>query len=207
MQADEFEKKIQETMEGFALVPGSQVWEQVSLRIKKEKSRRKVLLYWFFIGFGLLVGTTTWYFLYYQTDTKQVFTRNDSNEGNGRKNHIASKDDKTKKLQQKTSTDVSKIERRRVVKSRIAASASAKIAFIKVDGKTHFVQIPEENKIPLKPNEKQSQNREEQKFVQQILPPHKFYNPTATAKVATGETTLEKDTLVFSAANKEIDRK
>src|SRR4051812_40245111 len=127
MQADEFEKKIRETMEGFALAPNSNVWEEVSLRIKKEKSRRKVLLYWLFIGLGMLAGTATWYFLHNPIKTRQVLTRNNSNAENDRNNHMnqsrqesASTDHKIKKLQEKTFIDISKTERKRVVKSKFA---------------------------------------------------------------------------------------
>ncbi|MEJ7679192.1 MAG: hypothetical protein WKG06_15325 [Segetibacter sp.] len=41
MQADEFEKKIQNKMEGFELVPDSEVWKQVSVKIEKEKNNEE----------------------------------------------------------------------------------------------------------------------------------------------------------------------
>lgn len=42
MQADEFEKKIQDKMEGFELVPDNEVWKQVANRIAKEKRNEEL---------------------------------------------------------------------------------------------------------------------------------------------------------------------
>lgn len=42
----EFEKKIQLTMEEFALAPNDAVWQKVELRISQEKKRRRIIFYW-----------------------------------------------------------------------------------------------------------------------------------------------------------------
>src|SRR3954454_24079310 len=61
MQADEFEKDIRDKMEGFSLVPGSEVWNQVSTRLQREKKKRRVLFYWLFSGLVLLAGISAWW--------------------------------------------------------------------------------------------------------------------------------------------------
>jgi hypothetical protein len=42
MQANEFEKDIQNKLESFELTPTGEVWTQVAARIEKEKKRRVV---------------------------------------------------------------------------------------------------------------------------------------------------------------------
>ena len=63
MQADEFEKNIQNKMEGFGLVPNSEVWNQVSIRIEKEKKKRKLVFFWLSMGLVLLAGTSALLFI------------------------------------------------------------------------------------------------------------------------------------------------
>src|SRR4028119_66951 len=61
MQADEFEKNIQNKMEGFGLVPNGEIWKQVSIRIEKDKKKRKVVFFWLFISLILVAGTSALY--------------------------------------------------------------------------------------------------------------------------------------------------
>ena len=79
MQADEFEKKIQNKMEEFGLVPGSEVWKQVSIRIEKEKKKRRALLFLLFTGFVLLSGTSILWLINNENNKKPVTNYVNSN--------------------------------------------------------------------------------------------------------------------------------
>jgi hypothetical protein len=46
MPDNNFEKKLQEQMEGFKLQPSEQVWSEVELRIRKKKDRRRIIFWW-----------------------------------------------------------------------------------------------------------------------------------------------------------------
>ncbi|MBK5272179.1 MAG: hypothetical protein JJE22_14310, partial [Bacteroidia bacterium] len=52
MPANEFEKKVQQRMEQLNLAPSDEVWLEVERRIRKEKKRRRFII-WFFL-FGAL---------------------------------------------------------------------------------------------------------------------------------------------------------
>ena len=53
MEANEFEKKIQSTMDEFALIPNEAVWENVASEIAVDKRRRRII-FWFFSSVLLL---------------------------------------------------------------------------------------------------------------------------------------------------------
>ena len=59
MPANEFEKKIQQRMDELKLAPSGEVWEQVELRIRKEKKRRRIIFWVPFLFLGLGGGLTT----------------------------------------------------------------------------------------------------------------------------------------------------
>jgi hypothetical protein len=46
MPDNNFEKRLQEQMEGFRLQPSEQVWSEVELRIRKKKDRRRIIFWW-----------------------------------------------------------------------------------------------------------------------------------------------------------------
>jgi hypothetical protein len=46
MPDNNFEKRLQEQMEGFKLQPSEQVWDEVELRIRKKKNRRRIIFWW-----------------------------------------------------------------------------------------------------------------------------------------------------------------
>ena len=43
MPDNNFEKRLQEHMEGFRLKPPEQVWDEVEQRIRKKKDRRRII--------------------------------------------------------------------------------------------------------------------------------------------------------------------
>ncbi|HEX8358280.1 MAG TPA: hypothetical protein VF610_12735, partial [Segetibacter sp.] len=61
MQANEFEKDIQNKLESFELTPTGEVWTQVAARIEKEKKRRVVGFVWIGIVLLLLAGLSGWW--------------------------------------------------------------------------------------------------------------------------------------------------
>ena len=62
MQENEFEKRVQQKMDGFTLLPREDVWNQVETRIKKERNR-KPLFIWMFAGLLLLGGAGAWWYI------------------------------------------------------------------------------------------------------------------------------------------------
>ena len=59
MPANEFEKKVQQRMDELKLALSGKVWEQVELRIRKEKKRRRIIFWLPFLFLGLGGGLTT----------------------------------------------------------------------------------------------------------------------------------------------------
>ncbi|MGZ5136142.1 MAG: hypothetical protein ACXWCG_13375, partial [Flavitalea sp.] len=58
MAENEFEKKVQQKMDGFNLDPTPAVWTSVQARIRKEKKRR--FLFWWLLLLAGGIGTTVW---------------------------------------------------------------------------------------------------------------------------------------------------
>jgi hypothetical protein len=56
----EFEKKIQLTMEEFALAPNDAVWQKVEVRIEKDKKRRRIIFYWMAAMILVVAGGGLW---------------------------------------------------------------------------------------------------------------------------------------------------
>ncbi len=46
MPDNNFEKRLQEQMEGFKLQPSELVWDEVEQRIRKKKNRRRIIFWW-----------------------------------------------------------------------------------------------------------------------------------------------------------------
>ncbi len=59
MQANDFENKIKSRLEEFTLVPKEDVWDLVAARIAKEKKRKGLIFWFFFLGI-LAIGFATW---------------------------------------------------------------------------------------------------------------------------------------------------
>ncbi|WP_207496660.1 outer membrane beta-barrel protein [Aridibaculum aurantiacum] len=62
MQND-FEKKLQQEMETFSLVPGDAVWQKVEQHIQKDKKRRRFFIIWFAAAVLLLTGAGLYFFV------------------------------------------------------------------------------------------------------------------------------------------------
>ncbi len=54
MRENEFEKGVQQKMEGFHLSPSAEVWVEVEQRIRKEKKQR--FIFWWFLGLVVIGG-------------------------------------------------------------------------------------------------------------------------------------------------------
>ena len=54
---NEFEKKWKQEMETFSLEPNKEVWQRVSLRIRKDKERKRIFIFWMIASFLLVGGT------------------------------------------------------------------------------------------------------------------------------------------------------
>jgi len=59
MGNDSFENKLEQELNGLQIQPSAAVWQQVEIRIRKEKKRR-MLLWWIFSSSFLLAGTGIW---------------------------------------------------------------------------------------------------------------------------------------------------
>lgn len=60
MPVNDFEKQVRQKMDELQLRPSGEVWTEVEKRIRKEKQRRRFVL-WFFITGLLLLGGTAWW--------------------------------------------------------------------------------------------------------------------------------------------------
>ena len=56
MPVNNFEKQVQQKMDELQLRPSAEVWEEVEKRIRKEKRRRRFII-WFFLFGVLALGT------------------------------------------------------------------------------------------------------------------------------------------------------
>ncbi len=65
MQENEFEKKVQNRLDGLSLVPNEEVWKQVEARIRNKK-RRRLIFFWMLAGLFLTGGIGTLIFLNYK---------------------------------------------------------------------------------------------------------------------------------------------
>lgn len=61
MPENEFEKQVQQRLDSLQLRPSGEVWDEVERRIRRERKRRLILI-WFAFAFLLLTGATSWYF-------------------------------------------------------------------------------------------------------------------------------------------------
>jgi hypothetical protein len=58
---NEFEKKIQQQMEGFSLTPADGVWDKVAARITREKKRRRLVIFWWTASILIIgIGAGVW---------------------------------------------------------------------------------------------------------------------------------------------------
>ncbi len=177
MLADEFEKKIQDKMEGFELVPDDKVWEQVSMQIKKEKKKRRVLLYWMFAGFILLAGTLTIWFINDGNNRKLVINRVNNNvpkiENYKIKENGTNSLNSLKKVHKtqlaKNEVYLKKDTLNNVFRYRIKKDGDLKIENFKNESVAFNVNTDKENTT--------IENEERQTL--RYLPPHRFYNPGA----------------------------
>ena len=70
MQANEFEKKVQQTMDEFRLRPSDDVWQNVERRIRERKKKRRIIFFVLFSFIGLvLLG----YGVYNFSDKQKTF--------------------------------------------------------------------------------------------------------------------------------------
>ncbi len=56
MQTHDFEKHVQKELAEFSLEPTDGVWQNVELRINKERKKRRIVFFWLFAGIVLLGG-------------------------------------------------------------------------------------------------------------------------------------------------------
>lgn len=195
MQADEFEKKIQHKMEGFELVPDDEVWKQVSVRIKKEKTERRVLFYWLLTGFVFLAGTSAWWFINNENNRKLVIKDGShaaSKEVNDRlKQSINNSSPGFYKPRAETKKSMAFIQKDRV-KQKLASEIKNK-----VPAKIKYAEVIKELNV-----NRGKDNRKAYKAETQIpwsLPPHIFYKPrsAATAK----DTSLKNNSVYDKKTN------
>ena len=214
MQADEFEKKVRNKLEELGLVPDREVWKQVSIRIEREKNKRRILIFWIFTGFVLLAGTSVYVFINNENNNKTVISEINNNSSK-RENYEIKQSPKNlpqslQKVQKihlaKSVTHLKKAAIKQVSASERKTSDLSKIEYVKViNQKPSFINKKEDATIYQKEN----------KYVQTSLPLHKFYNPnlskaktdTASAGTTGKETGFKKDSSANTTAKKLIDKK
>lgn len=182
MQADEFEKKIQNKMEGFELVPDNEVWKQVAARIEKEKKKRRILICWLFPAFVLLSAAIGYWLINNENSTNAVTNNFDSNIDNSTK---------TENYKAKQDTNVFKHHFNKTKKIQAAKS----IAFLKKAVTKHvrdvelknnaFTKITNAEAVNKAINAKQEKAHKNIRYNEnkslKPLPLHRFYDPALTA--------------------------
>ena len=178
MQADEFEKDIQDKMKGLHIVPDGNVWNHVSIKIEKEKKKRRILLFWFFACFLLIAGTGIFWFL--QKDNKDL-----SNEANN--NFVQRKKDrKTIDVPKSLSTikkssnagrkkDFARYKIDEIRKPATKIAHQTKATFSKVEDAEPAMQIAKAE------NGFYKAKKTIEKPIEKSIPPDKFYHPNAAA--------------------------
>jgi hypothetical protein len=87
MPDNNFEKRLQEQMEGFKLQPSEQVWSEVELRIRKKKDRRRIIFWWLvpalLIGGGIFTAVK-----FLNNDDKKMLSANEIIKASEKENTI-----------------------------------------------------------------------------------------------------------------------
>ena len=215
MQADEFEKKVRNKLEELNLVPDTEVWKQVLIRIDREKNKRRILFFWIFTGLVLLAGTSAYLYINNENNGKTV-TREINSHSSKRENYETKQEPKSlrqnlQKVQkihlEKSVAHLKKADIRRVSASERKTNDLSKNEYAKIVGQR-----------PVLMNKKEDAHiyQKEEKYTQKSLPLHKFYNPNlSTAKTHTASSNtsgnekpdLKKDTASNTTAKKTIDKK
>jgi len=217
MQADEFEKNIQNKMEGFGLVPNGEVWKQVSIKIEKDKKKRKVVFFWLFTGLVLVAGTSALYVINNKNNGNIVINEiNDNRAGqSNNKIKLTTPNSSVNSFKAKAATEkglklIKKGTIMRIPRSEIKNHEFRKLSNAKVINNELNANLEKDN----------SQVYKKKKQIFKSLPPHKFYKAPATnTKVDTtlekridGKTHFRKDTSANSIvkeirAKKQINKK
>ncbi|HEX8279226.1 MAG TPA: outer membrane beta-barrel protein [Segetibacter sp.] len=175
MQADEFEKNIQNKMEGFGLVPNGEVWKQVLIRIEKEKKKRKVVFFWLFTGLVLLAGTSALYFINNENNRKLIINEvKETSRQPGNKIKLTTPNSLANSYKAKAATEkglkhINKGNIKRVPGSEIKDHAFRKISNAKVINNELNADLEKDN----------SKVYKKKKQIFQPLLPHKFYKAPA----------------------------
>lgn len=80
MPVNDFEKQVQQKMDELQLRPSGEVWTEVEKRIRKEKQRRRFVL-WFFVTGLLLLGGTAWWMTGHTDDSTAKSVAQHTTEG------------------------------------------------------------------------------------------------------------------------------
>jgi hypothetical protein len=217
MQADEFEKKIQNKLEGFELMPAGEVWKQVAIRIEKDRKKQRVLMYWFLAGFVLLAGSSAYWLINNESNRNLAVNEVNTNTNISKKENYKAK--RTEPNSLKSLNKVQKVQTpkniaylkkagiNRLTDSEIKNKADAKIIFAK--------PAKDEQNVTFKTNINDPDDKEQQ--IVKALTPHKFYNPAlaSTAKTDTVFTNnninekknVQKDTAAATIAKETIQTK
>jgi hypothetical protein len=94
MQENEFEKKMQEQMQGFGLQPSEEVWKEVEHRIRKEKKRR-FIIWWPLLFLLLAGGAGGYYFLNEKNKNNQSVAAEVTKQAPNKKENTLAGDDKS----------------------------------------------------------------------------------------------------------------
>lgn len=209
MQADEFEKKIKNKLQEFALAPGEAVWDEVAQRINKEKMKRRVLVYWLAAGFILLAGVSAYLFINKRENATGYvdIKTNPEKESYKIKQNTNRTTSEFKKLDKKTFTKTTAYKKNNNEVS-VRKYQSVHQAFTQTENAKAF------NKNFSEISKKDPKNIVIRKEQTTELLSHKFYNPYLTARIndrtslATNKNlTSQKDTFSNSNIKKSIAAK
>lgn len=213
MQADEFEKKVQEKLESLELLPNEEVWKQVSIRMVEKNKKKRILFFWIFSGLLLLAGTSA-YFIIKNDDNKKLPVSQINNELPKQKNF------RKKQNSPNSSVSIKKVRKIHFKKSRFTRKKDDEKQLSALERKTSdllktgYVKAADQKLIPQE-KEYSKVYKKEEKYAKKDLLSHKYYNPGATAKPGAAvknnstdkQTNGKKDSSANTTAKKINDKK
>lgn len=162
MPANEFEKRVQEKMEELKLSPSGEVWMEVERRIKKEKKKRRFLI-WFIFLFMVLGGATVTALWVSKNNKNQIILSNEKDRKTSPVNPSFKNQQENKAIRSTDSNSETTIIKKRALKYEIDKSNGHEVNATVVDNSKNLLlkktkQNENINHEPIQNNEREIKN-------------------------------------------------
>jgi len=177
MQANEFEKKVQQTMDGFRLRPSDDVWQNVERRIRERKRKRRII---FFILFSLIGLALAGYGIYDFSDNQMTSQKENITSGKIINTKTSTVKEPTIPVKKPTPGDISGKEQKLVNRNQNSSELAVTNRKNSKSGKTVFANTIKEPSAGI--NDKKS---------------NKQLNPNTTSLIVRNENITVNETQVL----------